>query len=351
MAYTYSIDATIDTKKNGNGGTVNLRATKSTSGRVVEQIKSGTKVKVDTLAGDWLPTKHDSKTGYIMAKFIVESDVYKGTSSGGSGGEETGDYNYTLTVEPNRNGSARNSGVALRDKPSTSGKKLKTVDPGEKVKASKKDGEWIPVKYGSTTGYMMAKFLSGSDVYNAKPAGTTGTAVYNRDEAVKYAQTYTSKDKGTSSYNNTKYKPVGDSSDNINKDCANYVSQCLFAGGIPMHDGWYYRYPGNVSNPSVNAAWKGTNSQERSLSARHFGERVYDISLLKKGDLVYTYDSSNNGTYSHVVILSKDVGTSTSMIVCGHTQNQKDESREKKNKDLYFHIYDTIPIKSTDYFG
>lgn len=118
-----------------------------------------------------------------------------------------------------------------------------------------------------------------------------------------------------------------------------------------MHDGWYYKDPGNVKNPDVNAAWRGTNSQERSLSARHFGERVYDTSLLKKGDLVYTYDSRDNGTYSHVVILSKDVGTSTSMIVCGHTQNQKNEPRDMKSKDLYFHIYDQIPTKSTDRFA
>ena len=56
-------------------------------------------------------------------------------------------------------------------------------------------------------------------------------------------------------------------------------------------------------------------------------------------------------TYSHVVILSKDVGTSTSMIVCGHTQNQKNEPRDMKSKDLYFHIYDQIPTKSTDRFA
>ena len=347
MAYTYPISATVETTKNGNGGTVNLRATASKTGKVVEQIKSGTKIQVETLTGSWLPAKHGSKTGYIMAEFIAESDVYKGSSSGG----ESGDYKYTLIVEPNRNGSARNSGVALRDKASTSGKKLKTVAPGQKVYATKKDGEWLPVKHGSTTGYMMAKFLSGSSVYNARPAGATGTATYDRNKAVSYAQKYTSNDSGTGSYNNAQYKPVGDDDDNINKDCANYVSQCLFAGGIPMHDGWYYKDPGNVKNPDVNAAWRGTNYQERSLSARHFGERVYDTSLLKKGDLVYTYDSRDNGTYSHVVILSKDVGTSTSMIVCGHTQNQKNEPRDMKSKDLYFHIYDQIPTKSTDRFA
>ena len=148
------------------------------------------------------------------------------------------------------------------------------------------------------------------------------------------------------------YKPVGDSATNINKDCANYVSQCLFAGGMPMHDGWYYRYPGNVSNPSANAAWKGTNSQKKAIAARKFGERVYDITKLEKGDIVYTYDTSkNDGTFGHVVILTKDVWSSKQMTVCGHTENQKDQPRSAKTKDAFFHIYDELPVKSTDYFG
>lgn len=62
MAYTYPISATVETTKNGNGGTVNLRATASKTGKVVEQIKSGTKIQVETLTGSWLPAKHGSKT-------------------------------------------------------------------------------------------------------------------------------------------------------------------------------------------------------------------------------------------------------------------------------------------------
>lgn len=365
MAYTYSIDATVETSKNGTGGYVNMRASTSTSATVVERISSGTKIKVETLSGDWLPAKHGTKTGYIMAKFIAESDVYKGSSSGGStgggstggdtggstGGGETGEYKYPLTVETDRNGNDRRHGANLRDKASTSGKSLKVVACGKTVYASKKDGEWLPVKYGSLTGYMMAKLLSGSDVYNAPPTGADKTAKYDRDKAVEYAMTYSSNDKGTDSYNNSQYKPIGDSPTNINKDCANFVSQCLFAGGIPMDDTWYYNDPGNVKNPQISSAWKGTNSQERALAKRHFGERVYNISLLKRGDIVYTYDSSNNGSYSHVVILSEDVGKSSSMTVCGHTQNQKSASRAKKNNDLYFHIYDSIPVKSSDRFA
>lgn len=198
----------------------------------------------------------------------------------------------------------------------------------------------------------MAKFISGSDVYCADISGVTGKSKYERDIAVAYARQYSSNSSGTDSYNNAQYKPVGDSPTNINKDCANFVSQCLFAGGMPMHDDWHYYYPGNVSNPNVNAAWKGTNSQKKSIASRKWGERVYDISKLKKGDLVYSYDTNlDNGTFGHVVIIAEDVGNSATMTVCGHTQNQRNADRAPKSKDAYFHIYDYLPVKDTDYFG
>lgn len=71
-----------------------------------------------------------------------------------------------------------------------------------------------------------------------------------------------------------------------------------------------------------------------------------------KGDIVYTYDTkADNGTFGHVVMLTEDVGSSVQMTVCGHTTNQKDQPRDPKDKDAYFHIYDELPIKPTDYFG
>lgn len=67
---------------------------------------------------------------------------------------------------------------------------------------------------------------------------------------------------------------------------------------------------------------------------------------------MYTYDTkADNGTFGHVVMLTEDVGSSVQMTVCGHTTNQKDQPRDPKDKDAYFHIYDELPIKPTDYFG
>lgn len=335
---------------NTPGETVNVRSGAGTNYSIVRRLSHATKVEVNAPNTTWSQVRLYGTTsilGYIKTEFLLSTDP--GSSSGGSENEE-GNYTICLTVETDRFGTG--TSVRFRKEASTTSKELASIACGTSVMVTTHDGEWLPTKYNGMTGYIMAKFLSGSTEYTKWVSGVTRTVPYHRDEAVAYARQYTSNGTGTASYNNASYKPVGDSSTNINKDCANYVSQCRFAGGMPMHDGWYYRYPGNVSNPSVNAAWKGTNSQKKAIAAHKFGERVYDISQLKKGDIVYSYDTTaDDGTFGHVVMITEDVGSNAQTTVCGHTTNQKDASRSKKAKDAYFHIYDELPVKSTDYFG
>lgn len=80
---SYPITVTVDTVKHGTGGTVNLRKTASTGAAVVTTIPNGSTVYVKSLSGTWLATKYGSYTGFVMAKFIVGSNEYGGTSSGG----------------------------------------------------------------------------------------------------------------------------------------------------------------------------------------------------------------------------------------------------------------------------
>ncbi len=330
-------------------GTLNCRKGPSTSNALWGRFNEGESIPIYPCStAGWYETRwpaNGSNVGYVMAEFISPDG-----SSGGNTEEET-TYNIPMIVEADRyTTDPKATWASFRKKASTSSEKICNIDSGKTIMVTTKSGEWLPALYNGQKGYIMAKFVSGSDVYCAV-SGATGEVAYNRDAAIAYAHQYTENNSGTSSYNNAKYIPVGDSPDNINKDCANFVSQCLFAGGMPMHDGWHYYYPGNISNPNVNSAWRGTNSQKKSIAARKWGERVYDIKYLKKGDLVYTYDNdANDGTFKHVTIISQDVGNSETMIVCGHTTNQKDATRKQITKDGYFHIYDTLPTKDGDYW-
>ena len=206
MAYTYSIDATVETSKNGNGGTVNLRKTASAKGEVVEKIKSGTKVKVDTLAGNWLPTKHGTKTGYIMAEFIAESDVYKGTSSGGeTGGGSVG--TGTLTYgKVNKSSGYLN----IRKTPSTSGEILGRLYDKDSLRYY--DGEehtgngysWYRIEFDGTA-YVQARFVV-KDTTDDHTVLKDNIFDYDPDAAQEYAWNHTETTVSASNIGYTKPK-------------------------------------------------------------------------------------------------------------------------------------------------
>lgn len=134
-------------------------------------------------------------------------------------------------------------------------------------------------------------YEEGSDLYAAAAAGYT----YTPAKAAAYA------DKYWKDYNRSykEYRGV---------DCANFVSQCLFAGGMPKTDDWYPQ--------SVN--WINVMGHIRHFKA--YGTFVTASNAnVAYGNPVY-YDWNGNGTYDHVGIC---VGKNASgmPVVDAHTSN------------------------------
>lgn len=253
MAYTYSIDATVETSQNGTGGYVNMRASTSTSATVVERISSGTKIKVETLSGDWLPAKHGTKTGYIMAKFIAESDVYKGSSSGGgsTGGDTGGGSTGGDTGSGGGTGGSTGTGsliygkvnkssghLNIRKSPSMDGEIIGRFFDKDSFRYY--DGEeytgsgysWYRIEFDGSA-YVQARFVvkDTTDDHTVLPQNII---TYDPSAAEKYARNHTqttATGKKPSNYN-TAFGFID------GRDCANFVSQCLCAGGLPMFKTW-----------------------------------------------------------------------------------------------------------------
>lgn len=164
---------------------------------------------------------------------------------------------------------------------------------------------------------------------------------YNRDAAVGYAVQFTDIYKGYGKYNQDGFDYIPTESGNSGRgDCANFVSQCLWAGGMPMTDEWHNNTP--YINPNTGpTTWNGTNSLRQFLLRNNWAEQVTSKHSLKKGDIVYTV---KNGQYTHVVIVSRDVGSDGAIYVCGHTANQRDKKRTTPSgsTDYYLHIKDTF---------
>ena len=77
--YTYPIQTTVDTDKHGVGRTLNMRASASSTASVVTIIPDEATIYVQTLSGEWLPSKYNGITGFVMAKFVRGSNEYGGS--------------------------------------------------------------------------------------------------------------------------------------------------------------------------------------------------------------------------------------------------------------------------------
>jgi cell wall-associated NlpC family hydrolase len=94
-------------------------------------------------------------------------------------------------------------------------------------------------------------------------------------------------------------------------DCTNYVSQCLFAGGLPMdytgkrNSGWWYEgYAGGTERWSFS--WAVAHSLRAYLlysSRPRRGTEITDPRELEPGDVIF-YDWDGDGRWQHSVIVT-----------------------------------------------
>lgn len=144
---------------------------------------------------------------------------------------------------------------------------------------------------------------------------------YNRHSAVNYALKHA-------------YSPNPDYKYFPNADCANFVSQCLHAGGWPEQgkyccgssSSWYYDWGWR---PGYSNTWAVANDFGRFVSI--YSGRGYAYSLAHKpwhqyfkiGDIVQI-DKDKNGKWDHTMIVTEI--TNNDMYMTYHSTNTKNKS-------------------------
>ena len=166
---------------------------------------------------------------------------------------------------------------------------------------------------------------------------------YRRNDAVKYAKKWAFK-------RNPQFYSYGN-------DCANFVSQCLFAGGIPMtitakssNDLWYsiivksyIIYNRDVSNNhrhvwSVSYSWSVVPTQYNYFK-RHYSKTTYTIKDTKKslqsvvlkikiGDPLY-FDDNGDGKPNHAAIVSGLNKKTKRLYYAGHSNSHSGKNIEE----------------------
>nr|WP_325063426.1 amidase domain-containing protein [Gracilibacillus salitolerans] len=107
-------------------------------------------------------------------------------------------------------------------------------------------------------------------------------------------------------------------------DCTNYISQCLRAGGAPMHGapnrskGWWYQ------NNNWSYSWSVANALRWYLSGATSGLKGTEISdpqNLLLGDVI-CYDFQGDGRWDHnTIVVAKD--SQNMPLVNAHTNNSR----------------------------
>ncbi len=100
--------------------------------------------------------------------------------------------------------------------------------------------------------------------------------------------------------------------DEIGGDCANFVSQCLFAGGYPVRiaaDGWYYR-----SFDDRAPAWTGVFFLRRYLLSQ--GAKALPPQEAAPGDVAFL-GFLGDGAFTHSALIVDRAGEQ--LLVAAHT--------------------------------
>lgn len=164
----------------------------------------------------------------------------------------------------------------------------------------------------------------------------TTYAAYNRDAAVSYAKNW------AYSYNYQYYPNL----DAMGGDCTNFVSQCLYAGGMSMSDPWYiyrkngtYVYPGNwsqltyswsvadpsawISAPRFNYYWQ-YKSYDQEFNASYVYENQSSIysQPYTRGDVIQIMEKEAWWyTPIHTMIIVECNGSNQDYYLAAHSNN------------------------------
>ena len=350
----------------GSGGSVNMRSGPGTGYGIVVQVPHGATV-TGTKSGDWSYMSYSSYSGYMMSVYL---DNQGGSSGGGTylgtgqvigggplfcrkqpiaGYQYWGQFQEGATVqiyscttsgwyETRWNGSTGYvmSAYIDMDYGSPSGGEFigyGTVIGGalycrqQPIAGYTYYGQfangtsvpiytcstsgWYETRWNGSKGYVMSQYIS----MTGGGTGGTTTVTFNPDAAVKYAKNHTQTTETDPCPNRNTY--FGSATTN---DCANYVSQCLVAGGLPMFDGWCYKLSG-ISSSWSTGGWTYTWSGYQALNNKG---RVTLVSLsnVQPGDIIYAYNASNayGKQYTHAM-LAVSTYQNGGVYICGHTNN------------------------------
>lgn len=181
--------------------------------------------------------------------------------------------------------------------------------------------------YNSGYSYMESSTESGVESYSTFTQNSSDP-IFSIFNAVMYSETYTSNPSSCNLHSNcknlvdtTKYNPNYTHYAASHSDCANFVSQTLYAGGIPTSTTWYAGAT-NWINVASLCSYMLDNGYWKSI----------DKSDLFVGDYM-RYTGTNE---SHIVMITAHDGVS--FRYSGHTNDRKNVVTSLSGSKAFYHV-------------
>ena len=152
LAMAVPMSGLAESYKLVTGGALNLRENPSLEAKVIRQYPTGTWMTVLSEEGEWSKVEVGGNTGYVMSKFLTESNA-----------------DSTLYVRTNTG-----RGLNLRTMPSLEGSIITSFKPGTAVKVLVRGASWHKVSVGDQVGYMDARYLTSSTSSGSTSASKSG---------------------------------------------------------------------------------------------------------------------------------------------------------------------------------
>lgn len=167
--------------------------------------------------------------------------------------------------------------------------------------------------------------LISKNMPDEKPISNNNKSSYSRINAVEYANRY---------YSN--YNPSYPDWTPYGGDCANFVSQCLYAGGKSMSGspgsssaqdwGNWFSYGSDLNTSNVSSTWRGANAFKSYWQSNSVGYKKFDsfspdaYNYGYKGDAISLLN--HNGVAYHTMIVVGYYGID--LLCAQHTGDQND---------------------------
>ena len=138
---------------------LNVRATNSTTGAVLTQVRKGERYEVLERKGDWIKIKVSNSLEGWVADFLVTS---------------VSDVNTSISSSTGKNGTITTDGLRVRSGPGTTHSVITVLSKNNQVTVLETKDNWVKIRFNSHEGWVSKDFISYEQQSTA-PTNTSST--------------------------------------------------------------------------------------------------------------------------------------------------------------------------------